>query len=137
VTGRVQGSAAATGLDDDDTEGEPGDNAVPLGEQPGPWLACQGGFAEQSAVLHNLFRQPGVLGRVDGIQPRGADSDGSPAGVESSAMGRCINPACQAADDRHSGAGEAAGELLRHLPAIKRAMPGTDDGDGNPILREQ
>ena len=79
------------------------------------WLQSHGLFGQHQALFANLFRQIGVLRRLDHIPAAGKNRDG--AGFQCGRMGGGINAPRQAADHHLILRAQIAGQATRHTGA--------------------
>ena len=95
-----------------------------------------GDFADHGSLPATSSASSDVLRRIHVQQTAAQHGQRASAGGQRAAMGRRVDAARQAADDRHARAGQAAGQPLGLRQAILRGMPRADDGDGQRVLRQ-
>ena len=104
-------------------------HAIALREGAAHGLGLRRRFAQQAAGRGHLVGQLPVLGRIDVRQPAPQHRDGSSTGSQRAAMRRGVDAARQAADDRESGACQAAGQAFGLRHSVLRGMTRADDRD--------
>ncbi len=83
--------------------------------------------------MGDLDGQLSVLGRVNLVQPIGQHGDRPAAALECAMMGRGIDPACQARDNREPGPRQGRGQALGDAHPVRSAPPRADERDGELV----
>ena len=91
--------------------------------------------ADQCAAGRDQFGQLVVFRWIDVHHAACEDTERSAAGLQRAAMGGCIDPASQTADDRQPGAGETGPEPFGLPKPVGRAVPRADDADAQGVGR--
>lgn len=126
---RDERAGALGRLDDDDTEREPGHQAVAAWKVPGAGLPAHGHLGDQGATLvQDGFGQRDVLGRIEFVEPAGQHGHGS--GAKTGGMRRGVDAARQAGDDRIALGAEVAGQHPSEFLTGGGGVARADDADG-------
>ncbi len=116
-------------LDDEDSETESGDQAVPAWEVRGQRRRSRRTLGDHRPRLEELAGEPGVRLRIDSIRTGGQDRHARRTGVERAPVSGGIDSASQPAGDDQSTRRKLAGEHPSPIAPAACRGPGADDGD--------
>jgi hypothetical protein len=136
VPGGDQRPGSLGRFDHDHPQAHARDDPVSLRERAPQGRRTRKRFAGDRAALDDFGSQLVVLRRIDVEHAAAQDGDCSPAGRQRTAMGRRIDAAGHAADDRKPGPGQAGSQPLSLGQTVLRGVPRPDDGDGRGIRRQ-
>ena len=136
----VERATALGCLGNDDDVGQASDEAVALEEAPAAKavaISCQV-LRDHCPTLSNDFtRKRSMIGRIDPWQAIAQYSDRGAAHCHAGLVRNAVDPEGQPTDDDHPLAGQLAGELLSHLPAVARGSARPNDRHAGAALLGQ
>ena len=98
---------------------------------------AQGKFADQGALLRDLFIELLVLRRIDHVQAAAQDRQGAAAVFQGPLVGRGVDAPGQAAHHRDPPHRQGPGQAAAGLEAVVRGGPGAHQGQGQVVLGQQ